>query len=167
MGYYIYKYVKDNRIIYVGQTTDLNKRIRDHTRDKLASFTGQIYYFECPNKTAMDSWEYCLINKYHPSENIALKDTNINIEIKEPEWKLYQTREVKDIRVIKPKNKKLRELIEIEFRCSRCRISFTTKRWFKTPKGYSAFCPHCPYSVWISKEQVRRQIKYKNMWAKK
>lgn len=90
MSYYIYKYVDNNDIIeYIGQTTDLDRRIKDHTKDKLKNFHGQIYYFECQNKTAMDSWKYFLIQKYHPKYNVVFNNTQTIINIDEPEWKLY------------------------------------------------------------------------------
>lgn len=46
MSFYIYKYVKNNIIEYIGQTTNLEKRIQQHTKDKLKNFNGEIYYFE-------------------------------------------------------------------------------------------------------------------------
>jgi excinuclease UvrABC nuclease subunit len=39
----------------------------------------------------MTSWEYNLINKYHPKYNIILNNANINIKIQEPEWIFYKT----------------------------------------------------------------------------
>ena len=95
MGYYVYKYVENKEPVYVGKTTDLDRRIKAHTKDKLANFHGEIYYFDCPNETAMNSWEYCLINKYHPKYNVALKraDTIINsassLVCQVPAFRLY------------------------------------------------------------------------------
>ncbi len=88
MDFYIYKYVQHGQIIYIGKTTNLDKRIKEHTKDKLKNFKGEIYYFKCPHKTAMDSWEYFLINKYHPLYNKSLNE-KVNININEPEWTLY------------------------------------------------------------------------------
>jgi hypothetical protein len=173
MEYYIYKYVENNKIIYIGQTTNLERRIKDHTKDKLANFKGDIYYFECPNQTAMNSWEYCLINKYHPPYNIALKDTETKINIAEPEWKKYKnpTKMVvientgnllyfptKASAIKKPKVSSNKQ--NIEFRCSRCRKSFKTQDWFTTAKGFSAICPLCHYSVWVSKKTAKNQKYY-------
>ena len=89
MGYYVYKYVQNNKVIYIGQTTDLDRRINEHTRDKLKNFRGEVYFFECTNKTSMDSWEYMLINKYHPQYNIVLNNPKETVNIEEPKWKLY------------------------------------------------------------------------------
>lgn len=90
MKFYIYKYVSDNSIVYIGQSVNLKKRIAQHKIDKLKDFVGDIYYFECANKTAMNSWEYFLINKYHPKYNVALQDVNINVTLQEPDWILYK-----------------------------------------------------------------------------
>ena len=188
MGYYIYKYVKDNKILYIGQTTDLSRRIKDHEKDKLAGFTGKIYYFECPNKTAMDSWEYCLINKYHPIDNIALKDKNININIEEPKWNLYEiiypsdeiiylpkkeVKEVEEVKEVKEFDNFIFNTVEnskydIKFHCSRCFTDFITNQWIVTKKGFSSDCPCCNYAVWISKNRVANQISYRNIknWLK-
>ena len=93
--YYVYKYVANNEIVYIGQSTDLRSRIRQHKNDKLKNLQATIYYFECLNKTAMNSWEYNLINKYHPKYNVALKNQETSINIQEPEWILYQENKIK------------------------------------------------------------------------
>lgn len=168
MNYYIYKYVDNEEIIYIGQTNNLNKRINQHTKDKLEGFNGKIYYFECPNKTAMDSWEYCLINKYHPAYNVALNDDNTNINIEEPQWIPYISgvNIIASHPVVKP-HREIRLLTqkEIEFRCSRCYVSFKDSHWRATPKGFSADCPYCRYAVWISKEKARSQWQFQNEMA--
>lgn len=87
--YYVYKYIVNNEIVYIGKSTDLKNRIKQHKSDKLKNLKANIYYFECPNNTAMDSWEYNLINKYHPKFNIALNDKEVKINVDEPEWILY------------------------------------------------------------------------------
>lgn len=92
--YYIYKYVINNEIVYIGQTANLENRIKQHENDKLKNLQAIIYYFECNNKTAANSWEYNLINKYHPKYNIALKNENINIKIQEPKWIFYKENKI-------------------------------------------------------------------------
>lgn len=157
MSYYVYKYVENEEPVYVGQTTDLDKRIKAHTKDKLAGFHGKIYYFECPNETAMNSWEYCLINKYHPKYNVALKRADTVISIEEPEWIEYK----KSTEVLVNNNllyfptqkvsvkKPIINRKQFTFYCNRCKEKFVSDRWYKTKKGYSASCPLCYYSMWI------------------
>lgn len=103
MKYYIYKYIVNNEIVYIGQSTNLKRRISEHKIDKLKNLKATIYYFECQNRTAMNSWEYNLINKYHPKYNSALKDDNTNINIEEPKWLLYKE---ENFPIIKKKEEK-------------------------------------------------------------
>ena len=49
----------------------LESCIKEHKKDKLKNFNGDIYYFTCSNKINMDMLEYVLINKYHPKFNYA------------------------------------------------------------------------------------------------
>ena len=157
MAYYIYKYVENDEVVYIGQTTELHTRIRTHTKDKLANFNGQIYYFSCPNKTAMDSWEYFLINKYHPKYNVALNDGNVSIHVDEPQWTLYE------MPTIPVQAKQTKHQRPIEFHCYRCGNVFKTSKWDETPKGYSAVCTKCPYHIWVSKKTVQSQIKFEKL----
>ena len=157
MGFYIYKYVSNNIIQYIGKTTDLDRRLSEHTKDKLAHFKGDIYYFECANTTAMNSWEYCLINKYHPKYNIASNDINININIDEPKWTLYTRQIQPNIQIIDIKDYLSQHSFSKmpiynsskpshHFRCRRCERDFITTNWHETKTGYSAICK-CGYSV--------------------
>ena len=103
MGF-IYKYVNNDIILYIGKTTNLKRRIGEHaTEEKFQNIEFQIYYFKCANSVEMDAYEYFLINKYHPQYNIALNDNNKHIQgLIEPEWKLYS---------YKPKTKTSKETI--------------------------------------------------------
>jgi len=163
MGYYVYKYVKNNIIEYIGITINLDERIRQHTKDKLKNFTGQIYYFECKNKTAMKSWEYVLINKYHPKYNEALKDNSININIEEPDWKLYMDTTSKIIDISKHLNQSTISKNDISkteiisgprakiFTCRRCNTVFKTINYYYTKTKCGAYCPTCKYATYTTK----------------
>lgn len=35
------------------------------------------------------------------------------------------------------------------FRCQHCESRFSTTNWKRTPRGYSASCPCCPYTAWM------------------
>ena len=170
MGFYIYKYENNNgKIIYIGQTTNLKERIKQHTKDKLENFVGKIYYFECENKTSMNSWEYFLINKYHPQYNVVFNDNYNKIDITEPEWILYQSLEnisknnlidflsyknnstIKYLQTnsenFKPKISKTKKVIK--FYCKHCHSYYETNNWYKTPGGhYGSLCIYCPYTGW-------------------
>ena len=98
MSFYIYKYVENNEIIYIGQTVSIHRRIDEHrsSSDKLYNFQGEIYYFECNNKIEMDSYEYFLINKYHPKYNVLYNNDNLSLNIEEPIWIKYNSSSPKE-----------------------------------------------------------------------
>lgn len=124
MGYYIYKYVYKNEIVYIGQTVDLKRRIKQH--EKEVSFlnynNSDIYYFPCYSKTEMDSFEYFLIQKYHPVLNVVHNNDGHNkiITFEEPAWTLYQEEAVLKIRKDEKKTnnittKRIRESGNLDF----------------------------------------------------
>lgn len=90
--YYIYKYIQGNKIIYIGKTNNLKRRLYEHSKDNkfqnLKNF--KIYYFNCNNELEMNSFEYFLITKYHPKLNQTFKNIKLTILLKEPEWILYK-----------------------------------------------------------------------------
>lgn len=91
--FYIYKYVKNEEIIYIGKTnTSLFNRINSHAKeDKFKEHkNAEIYCFQCKNRIETDIYEKYLINKYKPILNIADKlPQNIDIIIEEKEWIKY------------------------------------------------------------------------------
>ena len=76
--YYIYRYIEQNRVIYVGKTKrDLRERIEEHKSDRkfmshLAA--SKIEYFTVPTQVEMDIAEKYYINKYRPMLNIVDMD---------------------------------------------------------------------------------------------
>ena len=74
MSNYIYKmFDKNNKIIYIGKTIDIDQRIRQHSLDKdWFKTVYKIYYAECLNKTDMDIYEIYYINKLKPLHNKQL-----------------------------------------------------------------------------------------------
>ena len=95
MSYYIYKYVRDGEIKYIGKTVNMWKRFSQHkkeTKFQNLNFTSQdVYYVECASKVQMDTLELLLINKYMPELNVVAKPndnaafTSI-CEMKDFEW---------------------------------------------------------------------------------
>ena len=95
MGYYIYKYVRDGEIKYIGKTVNMWKRFSQHkkeTKFQNLNFTSQdVYYVECASKTQMDMLELLLINKYMPELNVVAKPKDNAVftsvcEMKDLEW---------------------------------------------------------------------------------
>ena len=88
--YAIYKYVYDNKIIYIGKTnSSLKNRLICHSNEsKFQPFLeADIFYFEVANKTETEIFEKILINKYHPRLNVVDNyEESINIVFQEPQW---------------------------------------------------------------------------------
>ena len=104
MAFYIYKYVEDENIVYIGKTKYLAQRIKEHSKeDKFRNKDFSIYYFLCKNETEMNAYEYFLINKYLPALNVSCKNYN-SIEITEPGWTLWINTAEEDREVEKPLN---------------------------------------------------------------
>lgn len=89
---YIYKYVRNDEIIYIGKTKNLQQRHKQHLQEAGKFLeTDELYYFLCPTSNIMDVYETALINKYHPILNKADNISTIDIVVKEPDWYLYKT----------------------------------------------------------------------------
>ena len=99
MGYYVYKYVLDNQIIYIGKNdTNLQDRIIQHQREEKFKpyMEADIYYIELKNKAETSGLEKLLINKYKPILNIVDKyKTTSDIQFEEPEWNLFTFHPIK------------------------------------------------------------------------
>ena len=92
MGHYVYKYVLDDEIVYIGKNdTDLHSRIYQHTlEDKFQPVKdAQIYYIELQNSVESRVMEELLINKYKPVLNIVSKQRGLSISFEEPPWREY------------------------------------------------------------------------------
>lgn len=93
MGHYVYKYVYNNEIIYIGKNdTDLENRIYQHKlEDKFKPYlqSCKIYYIELANRIMSDVIESELIRRYKPKLNVAKMSDWDGLEFKEPNWKLF------------------------------------------------------------------------------
>lgn len=93
-GYYIYKYVYNNDIIYIGKSdSSIINRINCHSREeKFQPYLNscKIFYFECKNNAETTIMECYLINKYKPILNVSMKySDDLSINITEPKWLIY------------------------------------------------------------------------------
>ena len=92
MGHYVYKYVFDDEIVYIGKNdTDLHSRIYQHTlEEKFQPIKeAQIYFVELQNSVESRVMEELLINKYKPILNVACKQNGMSISFEEPDWEKY------------------------------------------------------------------------------
>lgn len=79
MSHFVYKYVINNEIVYIGKNdTNLHNRIcqhNDNRADKLYQARDnphtKIFYIQLANRAESDGLETLLINKYKPKFNIA------------------------------------------------------------------------------------------------
>lgn len=99
MGHYVYKYVLNDEILYIGKNdTDLHSRIASHGKpgDNIPRAgweelrKAEIYYLKLANATMCDVIESELIRRYKPKYNKAVLSTEwCGLPFAEPEWTKY------------------------------------------------------------------------------
>ena len=98
MGHYVYKYVFNGEIIYIGKCdSDLDQRLRKHGKsgDNINKKywddinASDVYYCTLANATMSDVVESELINRYKPKCNTAKISNWDELELPEPKWKKY------------------------------------------------------------------------------
>ena len=93
MGHYVYKYVYDGEIVYIGKNdTNLKNRINQHKLENRFKpyLKSDIYYIELANATMSDVVESELIRRYKPKLNVAKMSDWSGLKFVEPEWKLFK-----------------------------------------------------------------------------
>lgn len=107
--YYVYRYIHNNEIIYIGKTNDLNRRDKEHKSDKWYHDELKYEYIQVDNEFIAQLYEVYLINRDNPKENIASKN-NYNVDdIKfniEESWKSVSIKERGNKAKIKKCNEK-------------------------------------------------------------
>ena len=98
-GHYLYKYVSDGKIIYIGITNNIVKRVQQHASDKGLDkkFTpyikkSTIFVHECSTKGELKALERLLIDMIKPILNVKGKTDiapTISFSEKDISWKLY------------------------------------------------------------------------------
>ena len=70
--YYIYKYVENDKIIYIGKTVNLRRRIQEHSKEEKFKKHSDalVYYFKCASEADMTIYEIYYIYKYKPELNL-------------------------------------------------------------------------------------------------
>lgn len=88
---YLYKYVQNGKIVYIGKTDNIHSRIGQHKADLPPDC--EIYIGECPNTVSQYAFEALLIDHYRPIYNTSFiyEDEQIfeNCPLWEPEWIEY------------------------------------------------------------------------------
>lgn len=103
MSYFVYKYVYNNKIIYIGLTDDMKRRVYEHAsgvgiESKFLPYLDnvEIYYHQCGNETEMRALESLLINHFKPVLNVVdihRGESTIAIDI---DWVLYDEKSFTD-----------------------------------------------------------------------
>lgn len=107
MSNYVYKYVYNNEIIYIGKTDkSLPRRLNQHGKngdnidskywDKINN--SDIYYCYANNRTMSDVIESELIRRYKPICNKAKKSDWSGIEFIEPKWYFFDKNIMNEIK---------------------------------------------------------------------
>jgi len=98
MPHYVYKYVYNDEIIYIGKTdSDLKQRLSQHgkTGDNIDREawneinSSEIYYITLANSIMCDVVESELIRRYKPKYNKAKMSDWSGLPFDEPEWEKY------------------------------------------------------------------------------
>ena len=93
-GYFVYKWVLDEEIVYIGKTVNPDSRFnQERLQEKFKPYLdADIYTTELKNRTEMDGLEKLLINKYQPRLNVVDRHEesgDIPIDDESLEWKNY------------------------------------------------------------------------------
>jgi hypothetical protein len=105
MGHYVYKYVFNGEIIYIGKCdSDLDQRLAQHGKsgDNIDKKywddinASDIYYCTLANATMSDVVESELINRHKPKCNTAKMSDWDGLKLPEPNWKKYYTKIIKE-----------------------------------------------------------------------
>lgn len=120
MGHYVYKYVYNNEIIYIGKNdTNLISRLNSHGKigDNIPEEgwseinNSDIFYCELANSTMSDVIESELIRRYKPKYNKAKTSEWSGINFEEPNWVKFVDKDTfNDIKTEKDLKKEISNL---------------------------------------------------------
>lgn len=89
MEYYIYDYIYNNEIVYIGKTNNLQRRINEHCKEIKFYGLTDICYYPCKTKEEMELLEIYLINLYKPILNYLIPSLKEIPKYDVNNWKLY------------------------------------------------------------------------------
>lgn len=176
MGHdYVYKYVdkNTNEILYIGKTTGLQKRIKQHSHEYYFSNCKndiEIYWCKCKNAAHMNLLEAYLIDKYQPKLNKALKcGDSLDINMPEPDWLLFEEKsnKKKGKSRTKPLNKKYSNMQNLSYYKGRFERIRVLNAYLKAiPCFYRRFKNTTRDSNFIVISNVYEEEKIKGEWSK-
>lgn len=92
--YYVYKITdEEDMVLYVGQTKNIDGRVKNHLSNKHWILEGyKFYVFEMDSKTDSDIYEIYYINKFNPFYNVANSNNkSFSIDLPDIKFELYKT----------------------------------------------------------------------------
>ena len=102
-NYYVYKYVHNNEIIYIGLTDNLQRRIKEHAsgigiESKFLPYKDEsiIYFHRCGNETEMKALESLLINRHKPILNVIDSNPGESTITTNVDWLIYNEDQFSD-----------------------------------------------------------------------
>ena len=170
MGNYVYKYVFNDEIIYIGKCDkNLSKRLNQHGRngDNIPKEAWEeinnstIYYCTLANKTMSDVVESELIRKYKPKYNKAKTSEWSGLDFSEPNWELYNELNFMTDKELLIKCNHYKDLYEINL--DKCRLLEDELKQLKERCEY--MCTTCRYTKSIKNIdnlQFKNKINYKD-----
>ena len=150
MGHYVYKYVLNNEIIYIGKNdTDLPSRIRQHGKpgDNIPMEgwselnKASVFFIKLANAHMSDVVECELIRRYRPKYNIVgARSWWSGLPFVEPEWIPYENIEKKQLKkkiVRKTRRSRMPEIMEnIQLNAEkRLQLQWLLEQVQKKPEG--------------------------------
>lgn len=121
--YYVYMFLDErNNVIYVGRTTELNKRMSGHKHlsDECYRSIKTRLYAELESYADMAIYELYYINKIKPKYNTSQKkDEPVKLELEELKWKKYKSNDHIKLKITKDFGEKTK------------------------PYNYRVFCSYC------------------------
>ena len=99
MSFYLYRFIDaEERIIYIGRTNDIRRRIlKEHFADnthlpkECYLETEKVEYIEITNESEEVAYEAILINQIRPKYNTQFKDEgDFNVKVPEFQWNVFE-----------------------------------------------------------------------------
>lgn len=99
--FYVYKYVYNDEIIYIGKTNNMKRRVYQHSKEEKFKpyLSSEIYYIELSNKAEIKALETLLINEYKPILNVQDKYQSNSglLVLGDVQWKQFnETNNIKE-----------------------------------------------------------------------
>lgn len=122
-GYFIYRLIRNKSIVYVGKTTNLDRRIKEHEKKRNFSY---VEYIEFNTEIDMVLSELYFINRYKPIDNKQDLQSSQMMQIKSLDeliWTDYSLKDDLSVKNIKKEiNKAYDEIEEIMVRIEKLKF---------------------------------------------